>query len=77
MAVGIVATVAVIVTVSTRARGVVLVPGASPEDVLNRAQVLLEKVAVKTIGYQGKQLDALTISVGIACWQGQTAAPDF
>ncbi len=55
---------------------VVLVPGASPEDVLSRAQALLEKVAVKTIGYQGKQLDALTISVGIACWQGETAAPD-
>lgn len=55
---------------------VVLVPGASPEDVLNRAQALLEKVAVKTIGYQGKQLDALTISVGIACWQGETAALD-
>ncbi|MDX1574458.1 MAG: GGDEF domain-containing protein [Methylophaga sp.] len=55
---------------------VVVVPGASLEDVLSRAQALLNKVALKTIIYKGKPLDALTISVGIACWQGETAAPD-
>lgn len=55
---------------------VVLMPGASTEDALNRARELLEKVAARTISYQGRNLDALTISIGIAKWQGDTDAPD-
>ncbi|MEX0615627.1 MAG: diguanylate cyclase, partial [Methylophaga sp.] len=55
---------------------VVLMPGASPEDTLNRARELLGKVAARTISYQGRNLDALTISIGIARWQGDTDSPD-
>lgn len=51
---------------------VVLMPGASPEDALNRAEALLTKVADKKISYQGKVLDAITVSIGIASLQGQT-----
>ncbi len=55
---------------------VVLMPGASTEDALARANELLQKVAARTISYQGRNLDALTVSIGIARWQGETAAPD-
>lgn len=55
---------------------VVLMPGASPEDALGRARQLLQKVAARTISYQGRDLDALTVSIGIASWQGETAAPN-
>lgn len=55
---------------------VVLMPGASPEDALSRARSLLEKVAARTISYQGRELDALTVSIGIANWWGETTALD-
>lgn len=55
---------------------VVLMPGASPEDALNRAGALRQKVAARTISYQGRDLDALTVSIGIASWQGNAATPD-
>ncbi len=55
---------------------VVLMPGASLAGALNRARQLLEKVAARTVSYQGRNLDALTISVGIAIWQGDTDAPN-
>lgn len=55
---------------------VVLMPGASPLDALRRARELLKKVASRTISYQGRDLNALTISIGIASWQGDADAPD-
>lgn len=55
---------------------VVILPGASAEDAIMRAQALLEKVAAKTINYQGRQLDALTISIGIACWRSQNTSTE-
>lgn len=46
---------------------VVLMPGASENDALARAHALRQKVADKIINYQGRRLDILTISIGIAC----------
>lgn len=46
---------------------VVIMPGAMAEDAMTRARALLQKVATKTINYQGRQLNTLTISIGIAC----------
>ena len=53
---------------------VVIMPGASAKDAMLRAGALLDKVAAKTINYQGRQLDALTISIGIACLRASAAS---
>ncbi|MDT8312039.1 MAG: diguanylate cyclase, partial [Methylophaga sp.] len=37
---------------------------------------LLQKVAAQTISYQGRDLDALTVSMGIASLQGEITAPN-
>lgn len=53
---------------------VVIMPGASADDAYARAQALLKKVADKRINYQQRELDSLTISIGIACWDASNTS---
>ncbi|AFJ01324.1 Putative diguanylate cyclase (GGDEF) with GAF and HAMP domains [Methylophaga frappieri] len=55
---------------------VVLMPGASAQAAYNRARDLLLKIAARKISYQGRDLAALTLSIGIACWRGVGDLPE-
>lgn len=54
---------------------VVLMPAANINDALERAKTLLEKTAINTIIYHGRELGELTISIGINHWDGKGKLP--
>lgn len=55
---------------------VVIMPNASSEECFRRAQQLTSAVANTQIVFEGKALDAVTISSGIANWPESTAEPE-
>lgn len=55
---------------------VVLMPDATLADALARGQALRDRVAAMPLIYHGRQLDSLTVSIGIACWPGTGPLPE-
>lgn len=54
---------------------VVLMPLADIAAALERTEKLLRRIAEKSILYQGRDLGQLTVSMGVASWQGQGTPP--